>query len=285
MNNSVLSMWKRNFRLAFAVCGAALMWAGAPIARADDFNLIEQRGQASLGTFINSSAMTIRVDGAAGQAGTTIDWDREFGKGEATRFRLDGVWRFNDRHHLRLMYTDYSNTRTRAIDQDVEWEGDLIPVNATVDSKLGFNIIEAAYEYAFKHSDKFELTATLGLHYTTFDATLTADVPAQGGGIVTVGGPASVDAPLPVFGAHGMWRMGQNFYFDSQAQYFALSIDSIKGNLLNYRAAVIWQPKRSVGVGAGYDYFNVNVDLAKKKFIGSLDWTYSGPQVFFNLAF
>ena len=79
--------------------------------------------------------------------------------------------------------------------------------------------------------------------------------------------------------------MGHNFYLDAYAQYFALSIDNIDGSIVNYRAAVIWQPKKWVGLGIGYDNFNIDVDISKPRFDGSLDWTYSGPQAFFNVSF
>ena len=135
--------------------------------------------------------------------------------------------------------------------------------------KQSFTIFEAAYEYAFVRSDKYELAGSIGLHYTSFEATLRADVPAPGGGgTVSLGGPAKVDAPLPVVGAHGMWRMGGNFYLDAQAQFFALSFDGYDGNIVNYRAAFTWQPKRSVGIGLGYDNFTIDVDVDKANFDG-----------------
>ena len=129
------------------------------------------------------------------------------------------------------------------------------------------------------------MAASAGLHWTSFDASLKATVDNGGGGTVEIGGPASVDAPLPVIGVRGMWRMGGNFYLDGQAQYFALSFDQFDGSIVNYRAAVIWQPSKWIGIGAGYDNFTIDVDVTKPNLTGSLDWTYSGPQVFFNVSF
>lgn len=268
------------------VAMVGLLGLGAtPLAGADDFNLITAKANASLGTFLNQSTMKIRVDGET-SIGTEIDWEDTFGKGEQTRFRLDGVWRFTDKHHVRFMLTDYSKSRTEALDRDVQWGEDLILAGSSVTGKLGFSIAEVAYEYALRHKDNMELALTVGVHYTTFEAKLTADVQTPGGGIGgQLGGKASVDAPLPVFGARGMWRLGGDFYLDAQLQWFALSIDQYDGSLINYRGAVIWQPRQWVGIGLGYDSFNVDVDVKKDNFKGSLDWTYEGPQVFFNVGF
>ena len=273
----------RNRRVLMRVCAMSLMLAAGSATGADD-SLIEARGQVSLGSFLNNSELKIRVDGESSE-GTRVDWDNTFGEDDVTRFRLDGLWRVSDRHHVRVLYTDYSSSQTETIEQDIEWQGDTIPLGAEVHGKQSFTIFEAAYEYAFVHSDKYELAGSIGLHYTSFEAALRAEMPAPGGGTVSLGGPAKVDAPLPVVGAHGMWRIGGNFYLDAQAQFFALSFDEYDGNIINYRAAFTWQPKRSVGIGLGYDHFTIDVDVDEANFMGSMDWTYSGPQAFFNLSF
>ncbi len=284
MNSTVRSARGQDRFLVLGICGATLMSAVVPAAQADD-SLIQERGQISLGTFTNNSEMKIRVD-AEGDQGSVVDWGNTFGDKDVTRFRIDGLWRINPRHHVRVMYTDYSREASETIDRDIEWQGDTFPASATVRSHLGFTIIEAAYEYAFVSSDKYELVASAGLHYTKMEASLKATIDAGGGGgAVEVGGPAEVNAPLPVIGARGMWRMGGNFYLDGQVQYFALSFDDFDGSILNYRAAVIWQPKKYIGVGVGFDSFNIDVDVEKDRMTGSMDWTYSGPQVFLNVSF
>ncbi len=282
MNDTNPGACDRNRHLIMAASAAALLWgAGIPAAQADDVNLVTDKGFVSLGTFLNNSDIKVSVNGET-TTGSNVDMSNTFGDKDVTVFRLDGLWRFNERHHMRMMYTDYSRKVTRTIDTEIDWQDDVFPVNAEVTLDSGFTIFEAAYEYAFMHSENYELAGTIGLHYTTLKLKLSAEAAAGGG---SIGGPASVDAPLPVIGAHGVWRMGHNFYLDAYAQYFALSIDNIDGSIVNYRAAVIWQPKKWVGLGIGYDNFNIDVDISKPRFDGSLDWTYSGPQAFFNVSF
>lgn len=274
------------FRAAALALSGCVLATMASRAAAEDFNLITAKASASLGTFINDNSLKIRLDGEVGGQGTEVDWGDTFGGGDQSRFRLDGVWRFNDRHHARVMLTDYSLSRTATLEQDVEWGDDLILEGSSATGKIGFTVVEVAYEYAIKHKEKMELALTAGIHYTTFEAKLTADIQTPDGGVGgTLGGKASVDAPLPVFGARGMWRLGGDFYLDAMVQWFALSIDEYDGQIINYRAAAIWQPMQWVGIGIGYDSFNVDVDVKKSSFKGSLDWTYQGPQVFFNVGF
>jgi hypothetical protein len=271
---------------AGAAACLAVGLAAAPAARANDVDLLQTSGYVSLGTFLNGSSLRIRLDGEAGETGTDVDWGDSFGDDDVSRFRLDGLWRFADRHHLRFLYTDYSRSETATFDEDIEWGGEIIPVDAEVRAKLGFEIIELAYEYAFLKRENYELAAGIGLHYTTFDASLRASVEGpNGGGTEERGGTASVDAPLPVIGLHGLLNIGKNVYLDAHAQFFALSIDDLDGDIINYRVALLWQPKKYFGLGVGYDYFEIDVDSEKNSFTGSMEWEYSGPQVFVNFAF
>ncbi len=96
---------------------------------------------------------------------------------------------------------------------------------------------------------------------------------------------ASVAAPLPVIGLRGIWDLSHNFWLDATAQFFALSIDDIDGNLQDYRVMVTWQPKKWLGVGLGYNHFTLDVDVSKDDFDGSLDWTYGGPMIFYSASF
>ncbi|HSF77277.1 MAG TPA: hypothetical protein VLA38_01550, partial [Steroidobacteraceae bacterium] len=87
------------------VAGAAVLLACASLATpasAEGSSPIESRGYVSLGAFLNESDLTIRLDGSAGENGTEIDWGKTFGDTGQTRFRLDGLWRITDRHHLRV---------------------------------------------------------------------------------------------------------------------------------------------------------------------------------------
>ena len=267
---------------AFAVCAVP-----SAAAAEDAYDPLSGRGYLAVGSFTNSTRLDIRLDGAGqGAVGTEIDWDQRFGLDNSRRFRLDGVWRFKPRHHLRVLYTDYSQRERGTLQSDVQWGDELIPVNAEVTAGLGFEVIEAAYEYALVSTPRAEVAASIGLHYTTLEARLEAVVTAAGAGASrTIGGPRSVAAPLPVVGLRGMWRLGEKVWLDAQAQSFSLAIDGIKGSLYNYRAAVIWQPLRRVGVGVGYDAFGVDVDLRKDDFRGKVDWVYRGPQAFVTVAF
>lgn len=240
----------------------------------------------TLGTFLVNSDTEVRLDGKLG-TGTPIDWDKTFGdEGDQTRFRLDGSWRFAKRHKVRAMIFSTSRTDSREFDREIEWEDEVFPAGAKIKGEVDFAVYQVAYEYLFLRRETWELGASAGIHYTTFETKLSATLETPGGtGSDTRTADADLNAPLPVIGLHGTWGLGHNLWLDATAQFFSLSIDEYSGNLQDYRIGLVWQPKSWVGVGVGYNRFAVDVDVDTSGFKGALDWEYDGPIIYYSVMF
>lgn len=270
-----------------AAATACAVLLGLPTATqaADAPNVLQDRFYVSLGSFILSTDTKVRLDGEDLE-GTRFNWENTFGSGDVTRFRIDGTWRFADRHKLRFLWFNNSRSDSVTFDEDVEWGGEVFPVSAKVKGEFDFDVYELAYEYAFVRRPSYELSGTIGLHYTDLSLALSAKGTINNGELSgDIRKEASVGAPLPVLGLRGAWMLPHNFWIDASAQYFALSIDQYDGSLVDYKVVLAWQPKKWLGLGIGYNKFGVDVDVGKDKFDGSLDWSYSGPMIFYSAVF
>jgi len=271
-----------------AVAAAAALLLGSPAVFAEDApNLLNDSFQVALGTFIITSEPSVQLKGDT-SSGDKVDFDEALGGGDSQRIRLDSHWRFGDtgRHKIKAIAFDMSRDNSRTFDEDIEWGGDIYPVGAEIDAEFSFTVIELAYEYSFMRRDNFELDASIGLHYTDLSSSLSAKAETSGGTLTgDISNSASVAAPLPVIGLRGIWDLSHNFWLDATAQFFALSIDEYDGNLQDYRVLVTWQPKKWLGIGLGYNHFSIDVDVDASDFDGSLDWTYSGPMIFYSAVF
>jgi hypothetical protein len=264
----------------------ALTTLSVPVFAGEAPSPLDARFALSLGTYLVDSDTDVTLDGRLREAGTPIDWERTFGDGSLTRFRFDGQWRFAERHKLRALWFNSSRSNSRTIDEEIDWGGETFPVNAKVKGDLDYDIYELAYEYAFWRRETFELSASIGAYYASFDLSLSATVNDPGaGGQREVRSDGSLDAPLPALGLRGQWVLPYDLSFDVSGQWFALSVDDYSGDLQNYRATLTWQPRTWLGVGLGYDWFSANVDADKEKFRGSLDWTFRGPMIYYSAAF
>ncbi len=256
---------------------ALLAVLGSSAARADGLNPLDDRFSLSLGTFLLHTSTEIRVDGTTGR-GTVIDTERDLGLKDSDRFRVDGYWRFAERHKLRVLYFDTKNSSGRTLERDIEVRDTVFPVNLTVESSFRTRVAELAYEYAFVRRDNYEIAGTVGIHDLRFALNITATQNNQQA--AQLGRDADASGPLPVVGLRGVWRFHPNFYLDAQAQFFKISLDPYDGRLEDYSASVVWTPIKHLGIGAGYNKFITRLDVSADRFDGSLRWRYGGARIF-----
>ena len=240
-NNKILS---RGF-IAAGMASAMLMAAGVgPGGRAEPARRGLRHQPRHVHRQPEHGGAPRRRYGGRRHPGTPVDWEKNFGDGDTTRFRLDGYWRFAERHKVRTMWFNSSRSGSKTIDSEIEWHGETYPVNAKISGESKFNIIELAYEYAFMRRDNFELTGSAGMHYTDLSLSLSGEALDGEGGTHHVKKEGSVGAPLPVFGGRALWRMGGDFWLDTSVQWFALSIDEYDGSVWDAKIDAIWQPSK-----------------------------------------
>lgn len=255
-------------------------------ANADDLDPISQKFHFDLGVFLLNTDTTVRVDGSGGTLGSNIDLKRDFGFDHQDRFRVDGYWRFFNRHKLRFMYFDSSVTSDRTLGRDIHFGDVTFPIAAAAHASNDTQILELAYEYSLYKSSNLEFAGTLGLHNLRIDTKLSATTSsALGGTTRNLQASAEGNGPLPVIGVRAIWALSNQFYFDGVAQFFAAKVDEYDGNLQDYKLDAIWQPFKNFGVGLGYNQFVSNLDVSKDRFNGKLKFKYGGPLLFATVAF
>ncbi|HSN72947.1 MAG TPA: hypothetical protein VLT59_15630 [Steroidobacteraceae bacterium] len=273
--------------LLFGATAVALGLATIDPVVADDAPPLDDRFSVQLGGFLVSTDTTLRVDGSAGDEGTEFDWEGKTGTGDNDRFRVDALWRITPRHHLRAMYFDNNQRGERALEEEIEFQGEIYPVGARLEAEHQFEVLQLAYEYAFLRRENYEVAASIGIHNVDMSFRLAAELTVDGEPLAggSLDESASTSGPLPVIGLRGIWRFADKWYLDAHGQFFALEIDEYDGELIDAQASIMWQTFRNVGFGIGYNYFDVRVDVDGNRFDGRLEWEYSGLMLFARASF
>jgi hypothetical protein len=270
--------------IAAASSGSALAQATTP-AQA----LLTDSFVFSLGTFVVNNNLSARLNGQA--QNPEYDFDKTFGRDDdATRVRLDGLWRISPAHHLRFMYFDNARNTSKVIDNDFMWGDYTFQVGGRVDSEFEQQTSALIYEWAFMRAPDYELAASLGVHYskTTIKLSGSATVTGPGGSqtpVQAVTRSDSVPAPLPVIGLRAGWAFAPNWHLDVEGQLFKVNIDGIDGNWSDVRIGGTWMFSRNFGVGLGYNRFTMRTDVSKNNFNGTLKAGYSGLQAYLTGSF
>jgi hypothetical protein len=257
---------------------------GPPSMITDPFNIV-------LGSYVVGTNFKAELNGHSISTETPIDFNQTFGTGaDATRFRLDGVWRITPKHHVRLLYFQSDVTRTRELNKNIEWGDYTFQANANITATNKLGVYELAYEYAFINRPDLEVTGSFGVHVLDMRLQLSgaATITNSDGTQSSVQSETKVSnlpAPLPVIGVGAIWAVVPNVYLNGSAQVFKFSYEGYNGNWSDLRLTGTWMFSRHVGAGLGYDWFHVNVDVSKNQFNGNVNLGYRGLQLFLTGSF
>ncbi len=97
----------------------------------------------------------MRLDANSAPVGTYVDFHNTLGgANSATVVRLDGLYRFNERHGLAFGWYDLKFTGSRTLEMDIVWGGQTHAVGVNVDSQLKFETYKLNYQYSLFHNEE-----------------------------------------------------------------------------------------------------------------------------------
>ena len=119
------------------ILAAALLAGVASPARAD-FGDVPDHIQVSLGGTAADLVTSASLVPESVGAGASIDFESLFNiPGNKQAARLDGFWRFGERHYLDFGYVQFNRSGSREIDENVNWGDFTFDAGAFVTAKIG----------------------------------------------------------------------------------------------------------------------------------------------------
>ncbi len=188
-------------------------------------------------------------------AGVSISPQDTLGlKTEQTVLRLDGYYRFNDKHSLTYSWYSINSSGSKIIEEEFTWidqDGNTvtIPIGASAQTQFDYDIVKLGYLWSFYHSNKVELAAGAGLHITKVSIGLNVDVTNQGA-IDTKDIKTTV--PLPVLSFGLTYNVTPKFQWYLKSEAFAITVDDWEGVYTDGTLGLEYRFWKKIGVGAGY---------------------------------
>lgn len=264
---------KRDFVVLLALLGSC------PVAAAADNGAGGDRLSVSLGLFITDRETETRIDAESGDPGTDVDLEKDLGLDRSDSvFRIDGYFKFNEKHRIDASWFDLSRSASKQIDRDIEWNGTVYPINTTIGSVFDLDIYKIAYTWSFFRRDEGFIGASAGLYIADFATRL--DAPAIGQREVGDG-----TAPLPVFGLRGEYRFTDRWTFRASGEFFVFEYDNWDGSLADLYAGIDYRVTEHFSVGAAVNSVTFDIGVTEDNFNGNVDWGYVGGLLFLKLGF
>lgn len=278
---STLKKQKCCYRFPFVVTAVAVfVLSGAVWAGAEEEKLPDTFGLRLGGYSIQNADTIVRLDAANAPVGTYIDFaDTLGGDTRSTVVRLDGFYRFNERHALGFSWYNVKLTGSRVLGQDINWGDHTYPVNTQVDSTLKFDVYKLNYQYSLYHNEKVELGALVGFHVMR----VFAEINATG---INQAQSQAVTAPLPVWGIFADYKFTPRFSIYYSYQVFFIDYeDKAKGGLQDTLLGLEYRLFRNFALGAAYNRFNLNMELKGDRTTLFADTGWNGAMLYGSLYF
>lgn len=240
----------------------------------------QEKFSISIGLFVTDRDSETQFDGQVGSMiGTNVDVESELGLNTSDSvFRLDGYYRFNQKHRIDFSWFDLSRTGSKQIQRDINWKDTLFAVDTVIDSEFDLSIYKVAYTWSFMQRDRGYLGLTAGLYIADISTSLSApSVGTQEGGGFT--------APLPVIGLRGKYHFSDKWSFRASGEIFAFAYGDFDGSLYDMYVGVDYQLFDRMAIGVGLNSVRMNLGVDKENANGDLDWNYDGGLIFLKFAF
>jgi len=277
--------------LLFTMVSAGLLLPGNANAE-EGYGPGTDRFKFNLGGYFPAISTDVQVE--AGD--DNIDLEETLGLGEdETVGRLDGYWRFAQRHRLGFGYYRLNRDAQTYLSADLDiGGGDPWPAKALIATDLTLDFYQLNYMYSFYQGEKWEIGGTIGAYWVRAETTLAlaaqiGDCP-DGDDCLEAGGLYESDTfegPLPLIGLVFEYYITPKWMATFKGGYFQLTINDYKGSIGNLGASVEYQFTKTFGLGLGYDAFAIKLEAedANSNNFASIEYRYHGVQVYGILRF
>ncbi len=248
-----------------------------------------EKAGANLGIFLSALNTSFRIGSGVG---LDIDVEEVLGLDtNDTVFRADALWRFSDnrRHRLDLTWFSFRRDGSRQIFQDITIEDEngnptTIEAGTNIEANFDLDIYQLTYSYSFIQDERLDLAAGIGFYIMPIDFGLRAM------GAVKSEGSENFTAPLPVIGLRMDVVLAPKWYVRTGSQVFYLEYEDFTGSILEFRAALEYNPWQHVGFGLGFDALGIRLEADGEDWPGvdlrgNVEFNYTGLQLYVRFAY
>lgn len=231
----------------------------------------------TLGGIVARIDSGIGIDGTA-STGTVIDLDGPVGRKEIGNVFVGGEWRVASRHRINALFFSTRKTRTLSLSQSVIIGDDRLVPPTTLSSQSKNNFLFATYQYSVVKQPNLEIAGLIGAYVNKFGVDLsgTATVTNSSGQTTinkAVAYRPEVTVPMPLIGASFNWYASHRLTMGASLSGLKAKVGDIDGGVYVATLSAEYMFTRNIGAGLSYMHTDANVDISKRNFTGSIDWT------------
>ncbi len=209
--------------------------------------------------YVFGATANVAVGGPVLGVGASIDFTQTLGGDSSTdAFRIDTLYRFNERHALGFSWYRVGLGGDKLLTQSIQIRDQVVSAGAATQTSLSFNTYRLIYNYSFYRNDKVELAVSPGLYMmkTNFNFAGQGTITPPGGS-PTPGSVVIVNEqltlPLPSIGLVANYNITKKLQFQSRYDVFYLSLGNYAGSMFEFYAGLEYRIVNHFAMGAAFD--------------------------------
>jgi len=239
-----------------------LLFVGPAMVLAEEATTPEQTDKLMLRggwAYVFGANANVSIGGPALGVGANVDLTTTLGVNSSTdAFRLDGLYRFNDRHAIGMSYYRVGLSGSKSLNQDILINDQTIAAGGATQTSLSFNTYRLIYNYSFYRNDKVELAVSPGLYMMQTKFSFAGQGTIKTGGGTPVAGSSTiiseqVTLPLPSIGLVANYNITPKLQFQSRYDIFYLTIGDYTGTMFEFYAGLEYRLHKHFAMGAAFD--------------------------------
>ena len=206
-----------------------------------------------------------------------------------TVFWSELSWQISQRWRWDLTYSAFDGNGFIEANTSANFGEIMFDAGASLTTDLDVDLFITEINYDFISSARGRLGAGIGFHVTNIDFDLSAnlEVMTDEGNFEEVLRSETTDvlAPLPNLSLGGGYRLSENLYWSADVGYLSLNIDKYDGEIFSVRTQVEWRPWKRLGIGAAYQFVDLNLKVDEGRIKERYDLELDGPALFLSYGF
>ena len=243
--------------LLLAVLGLGLLCAGPSAVCAEEQTTPELTDKLMIRggwAYVFGATANVAKGGPVLGIGTNVDLTNTLGVDSSTdAFRLDSLYRFNDRHAVGFSWYRVGLSGNKSLNQTIQINDQTIAAGASTQTSLNFNIYRLLYNYSFYRNDKVELGFSPGLYMMQTKFNFTGQGTVNNVASATAVVNEQLTLPLPSLGLVANYNITPKLQFQSRYDFFYLSVGDYTGSMFEFYAGLEYRLSQHFAMGAAFD--------------------------------
>ena len=257
-------------------CLLAMSFASAD----DQHPALDSKFYVSVGGYFASRAFIASAEGSITPSVPTphVDFDSDLEVDDSPSLVVaEFRWQFAEKWNLGLQYFNSTRIGEHTLDGSIEWEDVTYEVGAMVAARTSVDITRIVLSRHFRQKEGHDFRLTGGLHWLDVSAQIQGEATLGDGSTAFATSTASASLPIPNVGALYQYSPSQKWLFSTRVDWFSASIGDYSGGIWNANVSANYQVAKHIGLGLGYQFFQIDGTLSDDRWTGDLKIRFSGP--------